>query len=72
MNEWAAEPTLADVERETGWQTYRGINGLCYAELPGADPPVTVRGEDPLDLRDEIRRAKSQLAEEEYRRHLSR
>jgi hypothetical protein len=38
-----------------GWQVWRGVDRLYYASLPGADPPVLVRGEDPVDLRDQIR-----------------
>jgi len=37
----------------------RGVNGLYYAGLTGASPPVTVRGEDATDLRDEIRRVEA-------------
>lgn len=51
------EPTLDDVVRETGWHCWQGIAGLLYARNRAWSPPVTVRGEDPLDLRDQIRRA---------------
>ena len=52
------EPTLDDVGREfPAWHCYApGINGLVYANLRGSFPLVVVRGEDPVDLRDEIRR----------------
>ncbi|HEX3492625.1 MAG TPA: hypothetical protein VHU92_24995 [Streptosporangiaceae bacterium] len=39
------------------WAVWRGIDRLYYARLPGANPPLTVRGEDPVDLRDQIRAA---------------
>jgi hypothetical protein len=53
----AAEPTLDDIAREyPRWHCWHGISGLYYARLIGASPPVIVRGEDPMDLRDEIRR----------------
>jgi hypothetical protein len=52
------EPTLGDVATEyPGWDCYApGINGIVFARLRDSFPPVTVRGEDPRDLRDQIRR----------------
>ncbi|HEX4101539.1 MAG TPA: hypothetical protein VHY21_13525 [Pseudonocardiaceae bacterium] len=48
-----AEPTLADVAREfPDWEPRRATSGLCYARAPGTE---LVMGEDPLDLRDQIR-----------------
>ena len=38
------------------WDVWRDICGLVYAQWRGADPPVQVRGEDAVDLRDAIRR----------------
>jgi hypothetical protein len=47
------EPTLADVEAEyPEWRPQRGISGLYYAGRP--DTAVVI-GEDPSDLRDQIR-----------------
>jgi hypothetical protein len=50
------EPTLDDVGREfPTWHCYApGINSIVFARLRDSYPPVTVRGEDPTDLRDEI------------------
>ena len=42
-----------------GWQAWRAANGLLYARKTAATPPLVVRGEDPVDLRDEIIRAQS-------------
>lgn len=42
-----------------GWKVWRAANGLLYARKVDATPPVVVRGEDPVDLRDEIIRAQS-------------
>jgi len=39
------------------WTVWRGVDRLYYARLPRADRPQTVRGEDPVDLRDQIRAA---------------
>lgn len=51
------EPTLEDVAAEfPRWRCWLGVNGLYYARLPRTSPPVDVRGEDPMDLRDMIRR----------------
>ena len=57
----AAEPTLADVQREyPGWVCTHGINGLYYAEHVATG--AQVNGEDPLDLRDQVKAAESRLA----------
>lgn len=37
------------------WEVWRGVDRLYYASLRDADPPVRVRGEDAVDLRDQIR-----------------
>jgi hypothetical protein len=66
----AAEPTLADVQREyPDWKCWRAVSGLCYARPATAESgdPASVMGEDPLDLRDQIRRALSRDAEAAYR-----
>ena len=50
------EPTLADVAREFPcWHCWRGVSGLLYARLPKSSPPIVIRAEDPVDLRDQIR-----------------
>jgi hypothetical protein len=57
------EPTLDDVAREfPSWRVWRGISGLCHARLRDSEQPLLVQGEDPLDLRDQIRRAESRHA----------
>ena len=57
-----AGPALDDVAREhPRWRCWKGIAGLLYATLRGSSPPVVVRGEDPMDLRDEIRPAEASL-----------
>jgi hypothetical protein len=59
MNDHASpqgEPTLADVTTEfPRWHTWKGISGLVYASRNLTSPPAVVRGEDPADLRDQIR-----------------
>jgi hypothetical protein len=37
------------------WDVFRGADLLCYARRRGAEPPVQVRGEDAVDLRDQVR-----------------
>ena len=50
------EPTLDDVAAMfPHWHVWRGIAGLVYARKPLMSPPVVLRGEDPADLRDQIR-----------------
>jgi hypothetical protein len=57
----AAEPTLAEVQREyPEWVCTRGVSGFCYAEHTRTG--AQVNGEDPLDLRDQIKRAAGRLA----------
>jgi hypothetical protein len=57
----AGEPTLADVQRAyPGWECAQGNSGLYYAEH--AATGTWVSGEDPLDLRDQLKAAESRLA----------
>jgi hypothetical protein len=57
----AGEPTLADVQREfPGWECARGVSGFYYAEHTATG--TQVNGEDPLDLRDQIKAAEARLA----------
>jgi hypothetical protein len=39
------------------WHVWQGINGLVYARRVMSSPPLVVRGEDAVDLRDEMIRA---------------
>jgi hypothetical protein len=39
------------------WHAWRGVCGLVYARRPRTSPPVVVRAEDAVGLRDQIRRA---------------
>jgi hypothetical protein len=56
MGGGTAEPTLEDVQSEyPAWHCWRGIAGLLYASRPLTSPPVVVRGEDAMDLRDQIK-----------------
>ena len=41
------------------WRAWRAVNGLLYARKAGAAPGLMVRGEDAMDLRDEIIRAEA-------------
>jgi hypothetical protein len=43
------------------WHVWRGTDQLCHARLALTD--VTVGGEDPLDLRDEVKRVIGRLGE---------
>ena len=57
----AREPTLADVQREyPGWVCTRGVSGFYYAEHTATGTQVS--GEDPLDLRDQVKAAEARLA----------
>jgi hypothetical protein len=56
-----AEPTLADVQTQyPHWQCAHGISGLYHAEHAATGQHVT--GEDPLDLRDQIKAAEARRA----------
>lgn len=55
------ELTLAQVAGEfLCWECTRGINGLFYARNTATGQHVT--GEDPLDLRDQIKAAEARHA----------
>ncbi len=55
------EPTLAEVAAEfPHWDCARGISGLYHAEHQATGQQVT--GEDPLDLRDQIKAAEARQA----------
>lgn len=51
------EPTQADLEREFGsqWVIFTNVSRLKYGRRLLTSPPVVLRGEDWLDLRDQIR-----------------
>ena len=56
------EPALADVQQQyPAWRCWRAVSGLYHARRtttrPQDEPLVT--GEDPRDLRDQIRRAEA-------------
>jgi hypothetical protein len=59
------EPTLAHVQAVLpGWRCWRAPSGLDHARRTDATPgdpedETFVTGEDPLDLRDQIRRAQA-------------
>jgi hypothetical protein len=39
------------------WAVWREVDRLYYARLSGSDPQIVVRGEDVVDLRDQVRAA---------------
>jgi len=41
------------------WNVWRGRDGRLYASLPRSSPPLIVRGQDPMDLRNEIIRGQA-------------
>lgn len=58
------EPTVEELRYQyPHWQIWRGVSNLWYARLPNSSPPVLVRGEDLLDLRDMI---KQEIARREW------
>jgi hypothetical protein len=62
VNNDSCEPTLDDIRGEfPAWHCWDGISGLVYAKLRGSSPVIVVRGENPRDLRDQIRRELAQL-----------
>jgi hypothetical protein len=59
------EPTLAEVQQEfPAWRCARGISELYYAQHAATGTQVT--GEDPLDLRDQIKAALARHAFAQY------
>ena len=58
----ADEPDLDDVARQCPrWRFWQGVSGNLYAHLRHSSPPVVVRGSNPADLREKIRRAEAGL-----------
>lgn len=56
-----AEPTLAEVQAQyPAWRCAQGISGLFYAQHTTTGQQVT--GEDPLDLRDQLKAAQGRHA----------
>ena len=48
-----------DIETEfPGWSAFRGVNDLVYARKKKTTPPVLLKAEDWMALRDEINRWK--------------
>jgi hypothetical protein len=43
------------------WHVWLGVCGLVYARRPRTSPPVVVRGEDTVDLRNQMRRAEGRM-----------
>ncbi len=64
MTGWrAGEPTLADVQAEfPQWRCAEGISGMYYAQHQTTGRQVS--GEDPLDLRDQIKATESRHAQD--------
>jgi hypothetical protein len=57
----AGEPTLAEVQAQyPDWQCGQAISGMYFADRPATGQQVT--GEDPLDLRDQIKAAEARHA----------
>jgi excisionase family DNA binding protein len=55
-------PALDDVARECPrWRFWQGVSGTLYAHLRHSSPPIVVRGNNPADLREKIRRAEADL-----------
>jgi hypothetical protein len=54
----AGEPTMADVAAQyPHWRCEQGVSGLYHADNEATGQQVT--GEDPLDLRDQIKAAEA-------------
>jgi hypothetical protein len=57
----ADEPTLAEVQAHyPTWRCAQGVSGLYHADHEATGQQVT--GEDPLDLRDQIKAAEARRA----------
>ena len=45
------------------WHVWQGVSGLLYARRPRTSPPVVVRGEDAVDLRNQMRQAEGRMTD---------
>jgi hypothetical protein len=62
------EITGEQIEEEfPGWKTWCGVDRLWHARLGDGMPPVVVHGEDPADLRDQIKVKLSRMEEGRWR-----
>lgn len=50
------EPFVEELTHPDWWQVFCGVNHLYYGRRRNSSPPVVVRAETPLLLRDEIRK----------------
>jgi hypothetical protein len=44
------------------WHIWRGVCGLLYARRLRTSPPIVVRADSEVDLRDQIRRVEGRMA----------
>lgn len=48
---------LAEIQADTGWETWVGVGGALYARRPRTSPPKIVRAADAAGLRQQIEAA---------------
>jgi hypothetical protein len=59
------DPSAGRVERSfPRWHCWRGVAGLRYASRRLTSPPLVCRGEDTLDLMEQLQAAEHQIAEQ--------
>ena len=55
--EYDRSRALAEIQADTGWETWAGVGGILYARRPNSSPPKVVRAADAMGLRQEIEAA---------------
>lgn len=55
--EYSRVRALAEIQADTGWETWVGVGGVLYARRPRTSPPKIVRAADAAGLRQQIEAA---------------
>lgn len=50
MDHDTTDPTSQQIEQDTGWYAWQGVNELWYASRPRTTPPVILRDENTTEL----------------------
>lgn len=55
MNEYEKDEAAAIAAEFPGWEAWCGLNRLWHARRLGSTPPQMVHGNNPADIREQIR-----------------
>jgi hypothetical protein len=55
VNDREKQQAASIAQEFPGWEAWCGLNGLWHARLVGSEPIAMVHGNNPEDIRDQIR-----------------